>query len=155
MKFFKNDVFSEPGNPIKTIYSPIVNSDGSITLKESGKENLQEYIDSFASECDINVLIARFVNGDINALNQRQGFYGDFTQMPKTYAEFLQVQIDSKKYFDALPVDIKHKFNDDANQFLAQAGSKEWFEIMSALNPVEASADDLVVEKEQKGEVKE
>lgn len=154
MRYFKNNIFSEPGNPIKVIFSPIVNPDGTITLKESGKQNLQEYIDSFASECDINVLIARFVNGDISALNQRQGFYGDFTQMPKTYAEFLQVQIDSKKYFDSLPVEIKHKFNDDCNQFLAQAGSKEWFEIMSVMTGSDSSSD-LVIEKEEKGEVKE
>lgn len=155
MRFFGNDVFSESGSPIKTIYSPVVNEDGSISLEESGKENLQDYIQSFAPECDISTLIARFANGDVSVLNKRQGVYGDFTQMPKTYAEFLQIQIDSKNYFDSLPVEVKHKFDDDANKFLAQAGSKEWFEIMSAMNPSESSSDDFVIEKEEKGVVKE
>lgn len=154
MKFFDNMQFSEPGDPIKTIYSPIVNEDGSISLKPSGKENLQDRIQSFAAECDINTLVARFAAGDLTALNKSQGMYGDFTDMPKTYAEFLQLQIDSKKYFDSLPVEVKHKFDDDSNKFLAQAGSKEWFEIMSSMYST-GQDDGLVIEKEEKGEVKE
>lgn len=132
IRFFKGDIFSECGSPIKEVYSPVVNDDGSISLQKSGEENLQEYIDSFALECDINTLISRFVNGDISALNQVNGSYGDFTSFPKTYAEMLQLQINSKAYFDKLPLELKEKFNNDPNQFFASAGSDDWFEKMSA-----------------------
>ena len=57
------------------------------------------------------------------------GLHGiDVTQLPKSFAEFLQFQIDRKRDFDRLPVDIKQKFNNDLNQYMASAGSQEWFD---------------------------
>ena len=126
VKFFNNDIFTEKGDPIKTVYSSKVNDDGTIELVPSGKEDWQAYIGSFADECDINVIVARFVNGDVSELNVRPGMYGDFTNMPKTYAEMLQLQINAKDSFDKLPLDVKEKFNNDFNQFMASAGSEEW-----------------------------
>lgn len=152
MRYFNNDRFSVAGSPEKVLYAPIVKDDGTIELKESGKENLQEYIDSFAEECDINVIVAKFAAGDIGVLNQRVGTFGDFTKLPKTFAEMLQLQIDSKKYFDGLPVEIKQMFNNDCNQFFAQTGTKEWYEIMNSMYPQNEKTEDIVVEK---GEVKE
>lgn len=126
IKFFKNDIYTEKGESIKVTYSSKVNDDGTIELIPSGKEDWQAYIGSFADECDINTIVARFVNGDVNALSVRNGVYGDFTEMPKTYAEMLQLQIDAQNQFNSLPLDIKEKFNNDFNQFIATAGSEEW-----------------------------
>lgn len=57
------------------------------------------------------------------------GMHGlDVTQLPTTFAEFLQMQIDRKRDFDRLPVEIKQKFNNDLNQYMATAGSQEWFD---------------------------
>lgn len=158
MKFFNNDRFSCPGDPIHIIYSPVVDSDGSVHLVESGKENSDDIIQSFADSCDLNVIIQRFLNGDLTALNKTVGTYGDFTGMPKTYAEALQMKIDSERLFDSLPVEYKRKFDNDSNKFFVQAGSKEWLEIMEPLmnpknaivNPPDSSAnlDDFVIEKE-------
>lgn len=153
IRFFDNSISSECGSDIKVLYSPVVNDDGIITLVPSGKENIQEIIDSHSDEVDINVLIARFQAGDTSVLNKRAGQYGDFTQFPKTYAEILQLEINSRNFFDSLPVEVKQKFNNDANQFFAQTGSEEWQKIMSTVYPSETKVDDLVVEKESKKEV--
>lgn len=57
------------------------------------------------------------------------GLHGlDATQLPKTFAEFLQLQIDRKREFDRLPVEIKQKFSNDVSQYMATAGSQEWFD---------------------------
>lgn len=57
------------------------------------------------------------------------GLHGlDVTQLPTTFAEFLQMQIDRKREFDRLPVEVKQKFNNDLNQYMATAGSAEWFD---------------------------
>lgn len=57
------------------------------------------------------------------------GLHGiDATQLPKTFAEFLQLQIDRKREFDRLPVEVKQKFNNDLTQYMATAGSEEWFD---------------------------
>lgn len=150
VRFFNGKQVSEHGSPIKDIYSPVVNKDGTISLEKSGEENLQEYIDSFRDECDINVILAKYASGDVSVLNQRQGSYGDFTKMPKTYAEMLQMQINSNNYFKSLPKEIREKFNNDANQFFAQSGSQEWIDIMSSIYSEDNKIEDIVVEKEVK-----
>lgn len=128
MRFFNHDIYSNSGSPIHTIYSPVVDDDGNIELVESGKENTDEFINSFKDSCDIKVIIERFLAGDQSALNQKAAMYGDFTKMPKTYAEVLQMQIDAKKAFDELSVEVKEKFDNDINKFLASAGNEEWYE---------------------------
>lgn len=142
IKFFNNDIFTEKGNSVKIVYSAKVNDDGTIELVPSGKEDWQAYIGSFADECDINVIVARFVNGDVNALNVRNGIFGDFSDMPKTYAEMLQLQINAKTQFDGLPVDVKEKFNNDFNQFIASAGTVDW------LNKLGVNLDNYVKKDE-------
>lgn len=137
MKYFKNDIFTNHGDPIHIIYSPIVNSDGSIELVESGKENTDDIIQSYLPNCEMSQVIDRINNGEIGLLNQRQGMYGDFTDMPKTYAEMLQLQIDSQIMFDRLPVEIKQKFDNDANKFFVQSGSKEWYEKLGIVEDIE------------------
>lgn len=128
IRFFENDLYTESGSDVKVIYSSKVNDDGTIELVPSGKEDWQSYIESFAGTVDINYIIARYQNGDMTALNQRNGVFGDFTQMPKTYAEMLQIQINAKDAFDRLPVDVKEKFHNDFNQYLASAGTEEWLD---------------------------
>lgn len=129
--FFDNSIVSEPGNPIHEILKPVVKKDGTIELIHDGYENTDEEIQSYEQEVNIENIVSRYMNGDLDALNKRVGQYGDFTEMPKTYAEILQKQIDARNIFDSLSPEIRSKFNNDANQFFAQSGTDEWFEKMN------------------------
>lgn len=133
MKYARNDIFSNPGNPIHTIYSPIVDEKGNVELEVSGYENTDEIIQSFAESCDLNVIIQRYLNGEVDVLEKHKGFFGDASKFPKTYAEVLQMQIDSKNLFESLPKDIRYKFDNDPNKFFVSAGSKEWYDILEPL----------------------
>lgn len=133
IRFFNNDRFTCEGNPIKEIYKPIVEKDGSVILVVEGHENTDEIIKSYEDSVDIDVIIARYMNGDLEALNKRVGQYGDFTDFPKTYAEVLQMKIDAENVFNELPVDLKAKFNNDPDQFFVQSGSEEWFDKLDPL----------------------
>lgn len=139
--------FSSPvGFPDAPVYTPIVQEDGQIELKEVGKHSVYNEIQSYKDSCDINVLIERFKNGDIDALNQRSdGAYGDFATLPKTHAEILQIMIDARNSFDRLPVATKQKFNNDFNYWFATYGNKEWLEDMGfdvAAKPIESAVND-------------
>lgn len=147
MKYFENDIFSECGSDTVIEYSPIVKEDGTIELMESGKTNIQEYINSFEEECNLQNIIARYTNGDLTALNKFSGTYGDFTEFPKTYAEVLQLQIDSRNLFNSLPIEIKEKFDNDENKFFVQSGSKEWFEILKPLMDIKEEVNEIVKEE--------
>lgn len=124
----KERFYSNPGSPIHDIYGPVVGENGEVYLEKQGEENIQEFIDSFRDSTDIHVIVKRIQAGEEELLRKRPGSFGDFTQMPKTYAEALQLQIDAKNTFDGLSEDVKAKFNYDPNQFFAQAGTKDWFE---------------------------
>lgn len=145
MKYADNNIISNPGDPWHIIYSPKVSKDGNIELVESGKENTDDIIQSFEESTDINYLMTRIAQGDLTALNQRNGIFGDFTGMPKTYAEVLQLHIDANRLFDSLPVEVKQKFDNDENKFFAQAGTDDWKEKLDSILP-----DELRLEKDVK-----
>lgn len=131
------DFVSNPGDPIHVIYSPHVLPSGEVELVESGTEDLNAYIQSFKESTDIMTIMSRVRQGEIDLLNKRPGSFGDFTKMPKTYAEVLQLQINSKNLFNSLSPEMRRSFDNDANIFLASAGTAEWYEKMADVLPVE------------------
>ena len=45
--------------------------------------------------------------------------YGDFTTLPRTYAEALQALTDAENFFMSLPVETRAKFDHDPYKFIA------------------------------------
>ena len=112
-------VHCNPGSPLKTLYKPKIRDDGVLELVEAGQENLYDFIQSWKDSTDINIILARYANGDVDALSKVQGAYGDFTQFPKTYAELLNRVEQGKLMFNDLPLEIREKYNHDFAQFMA------------------------------------
>ena len=52
-------------------------------------------------------------------LNRVQGFYGDITSMPSTFADALNIVRSSEEFFNSLPVEERAKFNHNFSEFLA------------------------------------
>lgn len=129
-------VHCNPGDPMKTIYKPQVSPDGILDLVEAGKENLNDYIQSWRDSCDINVILARYANGDVDALSKVQGAYGDFTQFPKTYAEMLNRVNQGRLLFAELPLEIREKYNHDFSQFIAAMDEPDFWEQFKPENNV-------------------
>lgn len=139
------------GSREKVLYTSKVLDDGTIDLIESGKEDLYGYIQSHKDSVDINVLLARYQNGDPTALARVQGSYGDFTQMPKTYAELLNAMIAGEQYFNSLPVETRAKFDHDFNKFMAGMDDMPgWLEKMGikAQQDVQEPAELVPVDQE-------
>ena len=128
-----NSFVSCSGEEFHIEYSPKVNVDGTISLVESGKTDINEYINSFRDSTDMSYILSRLAAGDTSVLNPKTPFYGDFTEVPKTYAEALQMVIDGEKHFMQLPLDVRNQFDNDYRQWFAQAGSEDW---MTKMNPV-------------------
>lgn len=129
------EFYTNPGDPIHIIYAPVVGKEGSIELVPSGKENTDDYIQSFAESTDIRIILNRVAQGEVELLSKTAGSYGDFTQAPKTLAEALQLQMDSNRLFQALPVETRRKFDDDPNKFFAAAGTDDWFNKIADVLP--------------------
>lgn len=56
-------------------------------LVETGKHSLYDEIQSHKDECTLETLLSRALNGDPNALNQRQGVYADITNAPTSLVD--------------------------------------------------------------------
>ncbi len=124
----RDRIKSNPGNPIKQLYSGSYNERGQVELKEDGTENIYDFIQSFAESTDIHSILRRFENGEVDVLEKVQGFYADVTDMPKSYAEALQRIADSEKVFMSLPVDVRAKFGHSFSEFLAASNDADFLE---------------------------
>lgn len=118
------------GSPVRTLYGGRYDANGRVVLEEKGKENLYDYIQSFRDSVDLNVILARFSNGDTEALSKAQGFYADVTDFPKTMADALNRINECEEMFKSLPLEVRQKFDCSFEQFLSQSGSEDWLEKM-------------------------
>lgn len=132
----KNAKVSDPntfvtgsGDKFRIEYSPKVMPDGTIELLESGKIDIDAYINSQRDQTDMAYILKQLALGNNSVLQQGSAMFGDFTDpdLPKTYAEALQLRIDAEKSFYNLPVDVRAKFENDFNRYFAQAGTEDWF----------------------------
>ncbi len=124
----RDRIMSHPGNPIKQLYSGSYNERGQVELKEDGTEDLYAFIQSFAESTDIHAILKRYQNGEVDVLEKVQGFYGDITEMPHTYAEALQRIADSEKVFMSLPVEVRAKFGHSFSEFLAASQDTDFLD---------------------------
>ncbi len=136
----RDRIMSHPGNPIKQLYSGSYNERGQVELKEDGTEDLYAFIQSFAESTDIHSILKRYQNGEVDVLEKVQGFYGDITDMPKTYAEALQRISDSEKVFMSLPVEVRAKFGHSFSEFLAASQDADFLDRLG-VKPTDQSAD--------------
>ena len=118
------------GNPIKTLYGPVFDANGVMSLEEKGKENLYAYIQSHKDSVDIQVLLQRYSNGDASALSKAQGVYGDFTNMPTTMAELLNRMAKGQEFFNGLPVEVRAKFNHSFSEFMAASDRPDFWQLL-------------------------
>ncbi len=124
----RDRIETNPGNPIKQLYTGAYNERGQVELKEDGTENIYDFIQSFAESTDIHSILRRFENGEVDVLEKVQGFYGDVTEMPKTYAEALQRISDSEKVFMSLPVEVRAKFGHSFTEFLSASNDADFLD---------------------------
>lgn len=118
------------GSGFAPVYKPVVKPDGTIELKQTGEKDLYAEIQSHKASTDLNEIIRRFTEtGDISLFQVREGVYGDFTDMPKTYAEMFQRMIDAEIAFNSLPAEVKEKFNNNVSEFLAAMGTEKMDEV--------------------------
>ena len=124
----RDRIISNPGSPEHITYAGHYDEKGRVVLEESGRINLYDEIQSHAESCDIHVLLKRYESGDPTALSQRQGFFGDFLDFPKTYAEALNHMNEMESRFMKLSPDVREKFGNSFSEFLAASGEADFLD---------------------------
>lgn len=151
----RDRIFSDPGSPEHITYAGYYDDKGRVVLEESGRENIYDFIQSHAESCDIHVLMKRYQNGDVNALSQKQGFYGDFLDFPKTYAEALNHMNEMERQFMALPVETREKFGNSFSEFLAASAEPDFLDRLGIKKESVVESNPAIPPVETKPEIKE
>lgn len=137
-------VHAAVGSREHQLYSARFNEDGVIELRPNGVENIYDRIQSHRLSVDINYILERFAAGDVDALSKHQGSYGDFTVMPKTYAEMLNQVIAGEETFNKLPLEVRAKFGHSFSQWISSAGTPEWNDAMGIKLPEAPTVEEKV-----------
>lgn len=122
--------YSDPGSREAEVYEIIIDEKGHKVLECTGTKDIYEDIQSYADECDIKLIVARASAGDLEALNQREGYYADITNTPTTLAEAQNIILKLANEFDSLPAEIRAKFDNSKEVFVHSYGSTEWIDKM-------------------------
>lgn len=136
-KYERREVISQAGDPVKIQYAGEYDKNKNLVVVPKGKINLRSYINSFADSVDIHVLLARFQNGDKEALLQRAGAYIDISALPTNINEFIELSRNAENLFSTLPVEVKEKFNNNVVEFISTVGDPEWIKKMSTSEAAE------------------
>lgn len=72
-----------------------------------------------AEDADINVMLRRFhITGEMPEAPPAAPYYGDFSQIG-TYQEALAAIEDARESFNALPADVRRRFENDPGELIA------------------------------------
>lgn len=82
---------SNVGSPIKPYRAGKLDAKKNVKVETKGSTNLYAYINSFADSVDIHVLLARFANGDKEALIQRAASFIDISELPNNINDFIEL----------------------------------------------------------------
>ena len=118
----------EHGSKIKTEYQPVYDVNGVWHLEPCGKNNTYMEIQSHAESCDINLIMARYRNGETDILSRIQGVYGDVTNVPTNYADIVNAQLKAEQLFLSLAPDIREKYNNSVEQFMSSFSTRKGWE---------------------------
>lgn len=122
----KKTIPNEPGKKEQPILGYKYEKDGTKTLVVKGiKDRYQEAQDALPG-VEIKTLIDRYSKGDIAALERVKGIYGDFTETPTTMVEALNTVQNATEAFNKLPKEIRAKFENSIDQFIAAIGTEKF-----------------------------
>lgn len=115
------------GTQMDNVYDYVIKENLIKGLKKTGEENRYEKIQKSAAECKIDTILAKAAV-DPTILQNRKGMFLDTSEAPKSLAEFENMRIKIIQEFGKLPIDIRKKFDNSPEKFVAEYGSEEWAE---------------------------
>ena len=68
--------------------------------------------------------------GDMSGLEARTAQYLDLTEMPTNLMEMQNYIIKATQEFEKLPIEIKNKFDNSAEKYISEIGTKKWLDNM-------------------------
>ena len=140
-----NDTCSSSGSRMRRIWTPhFVESrlglaEYEIDLSDDGEIDMFDAIQELSDYVDIDNIVKRYNNGEIDVLEKVQGFYGDLTTLPVDMRGIYDLNAQGKNLFDSLPDDVREQIG-DYKSFMTMAADK-YNEIFKSENESEVIDD--------------
>lgn len=106
----RNRRFCSAGERKRPIYQRNCTIGKEATLVKVGESDLQDYIQSFADECDVNRIVQRYANGDTTVLQRVQGMYTDVAGVPTDLTTAFETVNAARAYYETLPEAARREF---------------------------------------------
>lgn len=120
---------TEPGESVRRTYLWERNEKGEKVLRLDQTIDQQAEIDSYLEETKLENIIRRAsIDPDIAARLVPDVGNGiqDYTEAPQTLAELQNIMLRAEQIWEEVPKDIKLKFDNDVDKFIASFGTVEW-----------------------------
>ena len=120
---------TEAGESVRRTYLWERNEKGEKVLKLDQIIDQQAEIDSYLEETKLENIIRR-ASIDPNIAERIKPDIGggiqDFTEAPHTLAELQSIMLRAEQIWEEVPKEIKLKFDNDVDKFIASYGTVEW-----------------------------
>lgn len=83
---------------------------GAPCIRKVGETDLQDFIDSFADECNINRIVQRYAAGDVSVLQRVQGVYADYSGAPDNLTTAFEIVKNVRDIYDSADDAVKAAF---------------------------------------------
>lgn len=120
---------TEAGESVRRTYLWERNEKGEKVLRLDQTIDQQAEIDSYLEETKLENIIRRAsIDPDIAARIKPDigGGIQDYTETPQTLAEMQNIMMRAEQIWEEVPKDIKLKFDNDVDKFIASFGTVEW-----------------------------
>ena len=124
-----NDAVSCSGSRKRRIWTPhfiesrLGLAEYEIDISDDGEIDIFDAIQELSEYVDIDNIVKRFNNGEIDVLEKVQGFYGDLTTLPVDMRGIYDLNAQGKNLFDSLPEDVREQIG-DYKSFMTMAAEK-------------------------------
>lgn len=130
------EIETPAGEEIEEVIAMKLDDDGKEEFYVAGKTNVYAKIQAEAEATKIENILAKVIQtGDTTILQKAQGQFADLTEMPKDIFE-AQLKIkEAEATFNELPLEIRKAYNHNFNEYLKDAGSEHWQEVVGLKKP--------------------
>ena len=144
------------GKPTIETWGYEINDIGQKELVITGETNVYDKIQEALEETKIENVINRVIAGDVTVM-RANGQYIDTTQIPNNMIEVRKTMQNLENTWQGLPQEMRNKYNNSVDAFIAAAGTNDWLTDMGVIKPsVEPVGEPITktetVNTEKKGE---
>lgn len=121
-----NEHTSNPGTGgIEEEWGYDINNEGRKIIVKTGEKNLYAEIQSHKEECLIENILKRVAAGDMSDFRPN-GIYADMTEIPTNLIDSQKAIMKLSNFWNSQNQEVRNKYNNDINEFIAKAGTKAW-----------------------------